>query len=380
MAIHEKRLIQEFLRLVRINSHSRKEGLIASFLAEKIRGMGGEVRFDDAGEKVKGEVGNLIATFKGTPSKPPILLSAHMDTVVPGEGVQPMEEEKIIKSDGKTVLGGDDKSGIAIILEAIQVIKENQVPHGDIEVVFTICEEAGLLGAKYLDITRLRSRYGLVLDSDDVGFLFTRAPASCRLEFEIYGLEAHAGMAPEKGLSAIQLAAEAISSMKLGRIDWETTANLGIMQGGVAVNIIPNHVSIQGEARSHDEVKLKNQVQHMIDCFDRAINGTVITVDGKIIRGRMEKNIYKDYDRMNLSEKSEIVQLVLRAAENKNLTVQTQAMGGGCDANIFNQKGIQVANLGTGMRNIHTVSEYLILDEFIRAAEIIYEVLVLNSK
>ena len=380
MVINQRRMIEGLLQLVQIDSHSRKEGMIASFLAEKIQKMGGEATFDDAGEKVKGEVGNLIAKFKGDPSIPPMLLSAHMDTVVPGEGVHPVVEENVIRSDGNTVLGGDDKSGIAIILEVIQSIRENQILHGDIEVAFTICEEAGLLGAKHLDMSRFRSKYGLVLDSDDAGFLFTRAPASSRLEFRIFGLEAHAGMAPEKGLSAIQLAGDAISRMKLGRIDQETTANLGVIQGGDAVNIVPNRVTILGEARSHNEEKLKRQVEHMIDCFEKAIEGSIINVDGKQVRGRLEKNIYKDYERMDLPDNSPIVHLVLRAAQNKNLNVQTRAMGGGCDANIFNQRGIQVANLGTGMRNIHSVSEYLIIEEFIRAAEIIYEVLLINSE
>jgi tripeptide aminopeptidase len=380
LEINRQRLIQTLLQLVQIDSHSRKEGKIAASLAEKLRVMGGEVVFDDAGEKVKGEVGNLIAIFRGDPLKRPIFLSAHMDTVVPGEGVNPVVEETVIRSDGKTVLGGDDKSGLAIILEVIHRIQENGVAHGDIEVVFTICEEAGLLGAKYLDMSRFRSRYGLVLDSDDAGFLFTRAPSSSRLEFKIFGLEAHAGMAPEKGVSAIQLAGQAISQMKLGRIDHETTANLGVIQGGAAVNIVPNLVTIQGEARSHDEEKLEEQIQHMVGCFEKVMAGSRKVVDGKTVQGRLEKNIYKDYERMDLPEESPIVKLVLRAAKNKGLSVQTRAMGGGCDANIFNQKGVQVANLGTGMRNIHSVSEYLIIDEFIRSAEIIYEVLILNSK
>ncbi|MBI1823673.1 MAG: M20/M25/M40 family metallo-hydrolase [Nitrospirae bacterium] len=378
--INQNRLIQTLLQLIGIDSHSRKEGKIAAFLAEKLRNLGGDVCFDDAGEKVKGEVGNLIAIFEGDPSKPAMLLSAHMDTVVPGEGVTPVVSEKIIKSDGRTVLGGDDKSGLAIILEVIQKLKENKDQHGKLEVVFTICEEAGLLGAKLLDISRFNARYGLVLDSDDAGFLFTRAPSSSRLEFRIFGLESHAGMAPEKGLSAIQLAGMGISKMKLGRIDSETTANLGKIEGGSAVNIVPNRVTIEGEARSHNDEKLERQIEHMVDCFEKAASENYITVDGRLVRGRVEKNIYRDYNRMDLSDSTAIVRLVLRAAQNRHLSVQTRAMGGGCDANIFNQKGIQVANLGTGMRNIHSLSEYLIVDEFLQAAEIIYEVLRVNGE
>jgi tripeptide aminopeptidase len=219
----------------------------------------------------------------------------------------------------------------------------------------------------------------LVLDSDDAGFLFTKAPSSSRLEFKIFGLESHAGMAPEKGISAIQLAGRAISNMKLGRIDSETTANLGRIEGGSAVNIVPNLVTLEGEARSHDDQKLEKQIDHMVDCFEKAVRDSHVTVDGQTVQGRVEKKIVRDYNRMNVSDASPIVQLVQRAARNKQLSVMTRAMGGGCDANIFNQKGLEVANLGTGMRNIHSLSEYLIIDEFLQSAEIIYEVVRLNG-
>ena len=174
-----------------------------------------------------------------------------MDTVVPGEGIRPIRDGDILRTDGRTVLGGDDKSGVAIICEALRVVKENRLPCADVDVVFTICEEAGLIGAKCLDVSRLRARTGLVLDSDSVGFLFTKAPAKNRMEFRVHGLEAHAGVCPERGINAIQVAAEGIAHMRLGRIDHETTANIGVVEGGMAVNIVPNQVVLRGEARSH---------------------------------------------------------------------------------------------------------------------------------
>lgn len=375
--MNKERLIALFLELVKIDSHSRREGRIAARLAGILKEMGASVSIDGAGAIVGGETGNVIGIFKGDTSLTPILLSAHMDTVAPGEGVCPVVEEGRIRSDGRTVLGGDDKSGIAIIIEAVRKVLEGALPHGDIEVVFTICEEAGLLGAKNLKTEGFRSSYGLVLDSDDAGFLFTRAPSAVRLEFVVRGIAAHAGMAPEKGLSAIQIASRAISGMKLGRIDFETTANLGIIHGGTAVNIVPDQVMVEGEARSHDEEKLARQVSHMTGCFESAVSGAA---DGHAAGASLEKKITKDYERMSLPDDSRIVRLVLRAAEQSGLSVKTKEMGGGCDANIFNRRGFEVANLGTGMRNIHSVSEYLLVDEFLRTAEVVFQTLVLNGR
>ncbi|HXN06282.1 MAG TPA: M20/M25/M40 family metallo-hydrolase [Nitrospiria bacterium] len=378
--MNKERLIALFLELVKIDSHSRREGKIAARLAGILKEMGASVSIDGAGAVVGGETGNVIGIFKGDPSLPPILLSAHMDTVAPGEGVCPVVEGGRIRTDGKTVLGGDDKSGIAIIIEGVRKILEEDLPHGDIEVVFTICEEAGLLGAKHLETEGFRSRYGLVLDSDDAGFLFTRAPSAVRLEFVVRGVAAHAGMAPEKGLSAIQIASRAISGMKLGRIDFETTANLGVIQGGTAVNIVPDQVMVEGEARSHDEEKLARQVSHMTGCFESAVSAASIVIDGHAAGASLEKKITKDYERMHLPDDSRIVRLVLRAAEQRGLSVKTKEMGGGCDANIFNRRGFEVANLGTGMRNIHSVSEYLLVDEFLQTAEVVFQTLVLNGR
>ena len=251
--INRERLKNFLIELIKIDSLSRREYDVAMRLKSELEELGAELTIDNAGEMVGGNVGNLIAKFPGTvPASQPLLLSAHMDTVVPGEGIVPILDGDILRTDGTTVLGGDDKSGVAIICEVLRVIKENAIPCSAIDVVFTICEEAGLIGAKCLDITSLRARTGLVLDSDSVGFLFTRAPAANRMEFRVHGLEAHAGVCPEKGINAIKVAAEGIAQMNLGRIDHETTANIGVIEGGMAVNIVPNQVVLKGEARSHD--------------------------------------------------------------------------------------------------------------------------------
>lgn len=378
--INRERLRQYLLDLVQIDSHSREEAQVAARLRADLEALGIDVSVDDAGEKVGGDTGNVIARVNGNvPGAPPIFLAAHMDTVVPGKGVKPVIDGSIIRTDGTTVLGGDDKSGVAIIVEVLRTLKEQNLPHGDIDAVFTICEEVGLLGAKHLDMERIRSTYGLVLDSDDIGYLFTKAPSADHMEFVIHGLEAHAGVCPEDGISAIKIAAEAIAAMKLGRIDSETTANIGVIEGGMATNIIPNRVVLKGEARSHDEAKLDAQTEHMRSCLREAASKYSVVVDGKTVNASVDENVTREYSSMNVPDDSKIVQLVIRAANNLNQQVQTLATGGGCDANVFNKRGLEVANLGTGMQAIHTVKEWLDVKDMYRSADIVLEIVRLNA-
>src|SRR5919205_1664113 len=263
--INQERIKNLLLELVQIDSVSREERDVAQRIKAYCEELGAEVFIDDAGEKVGGNTGNVIARFPGTvPDAEPIMMSAHMDTVVPGRGVKPIVEGDIIRTDGTTVLGGDDKSGCAVILETIRSLQEKSIPHAPIDAVFSICEEVGLLGAKHLDMSKVRAKYGIVFDSDDPGFLFTKGPSANHFEIKIHGLESHAGVAPEQGISAIRIAAEAISAMKLFRIDDETTANIGIIEGGKATNIITNFVYLKGEARSLNEEKLRAQCDHMV--------------------------------------------------------------------------------------------------------------------
>jgi tripeptide aminopeptidase len=378
--INPERLKNLLIELIKIDSLSRKEYDVAMRLKREMEDLGAQVSIDDAGEKVGGNVGNLIAHFTGTaPEAMPILLSAHMDTVVPGEGIVPILDGDILRTDGRTVLGGDDKSGVAIICEVLRVIRENGFPCSDVDVVFTICEEAGLIGAKCLDVNRLRARTGLVLDSDSVGFLFTKAPAANRMEFRIHGLEAHAGVCPEKGVNAIKVAADGIAQMSLGRIDHETTANIGVIEGGMAVNIVPNSVILKGEARSHSQEKLEHQTEQMLRCLQDAAARHTLEVGGAQFTATVEAKIERDYDRMDVSDRAPIVQLVRAAAKNLRVDVKTLATGGGCDANVLNQKGLEVANLSTGMREIHTVKEWLDLKDLNLSAQMVLEVVRLNA-
>src|ERR687889_489745 len=293
--INQERIKNLLLELVQIDSVSRKERQVAERIKQLCEEMGAQVEIDDAGEKVGGNSGNVIARFPGTlPGAETIMMSAHMDTVVPGEGVKPIVEGDIIRTDGTTVLGGDDKSGCAVIIETIRCLQEQSIPHAPIEAVFSICEEVGLLGAKHVDVSRLKAKYGIVFDSDDPGFLFTKGPSANHMEWKIYGLESHAGVAPEAGISAIKIAAEAISEMKLGRIDEETTANIGVIQGGEATNIITNFVILKGEARSLDDSKLEAQTAHMVKCLEDAAAKYEVTVDGVTTKASVDSHVTRE--------------------------------------------------------------------------------------
>ena len=385
--IEKERMTEHVMDIIKIDSLSKKEKDVALRLQKDMEELGAECFYDDAGEKVGGNVGNLIVKLEGNkPDAPPFFLSAHMDTVGPGEGIKPRIEDGIIRSDGTTILGSDDKSGVAVIVETIRAIKENGVPHGDIEIAFTICEEIGLLGSKHIDMSKFNSRQGIVLDSSTPDRLVLRCPSADKVEFVVQGLEAHAGLCPENGLSAIQITSEAISNMRLGRIDDLTTANIGVISGGRATNIIPNRVKVIGEARSHDEETLKSQVDHMRECFHDAVARYQVTLhddlspEGTTYVAKLEEYIERSYDRMDVDVKSRPVTLVDAAVKNLGYEIKHHTSGGGCDANYFNKFGIECANLGTGMYDLHTVNEYLVLEEFYRSAEILLEAIRLNTK
>ena len=374
-------MLNHFLELVQIDSESREEKDVAENLRKAAEDAGGVTRYDDAGEKIGGNVGNLFIRFEGTnPNAMPLFLSAHMDTVVPGRGVRPRVDGERVVTDGTTILGGDDKSGCALVIEVMRSLKEQQIGHGEIEVCFTIGEEKGLLGAKAFDTSGLKSKYGIVLDSDDPGLACTRAPAADRMEWIIHGKESHAGVEPEKGISAIRVAANAIAKMALGRIDAQTTANIGGIEGGSATNIITNRVRVIGEARSLDPEKLERQTHHMSRCFHAAAEATPeITINGTTYRARIDERIERDYGPMEVPDDSPVVRLLFRAARLRGVDLRTGEMGGGCDANAFNHKGLECVNFGTGMRDIHTVQEWLDLSEFYRSADLVFDTLKVNA-
>ncbi|GMQ79748.1 MAG: M20/M25/M40 family metallo-hydrolase [Thermodesulfobacteriota bacterium] len=376
--INRKRLAETFKFLVQIDSVSKEEDVIANEIKKILESMGAETFVDNAGDKIGGNSGNLIAKFKGNTQAPPLLLNAHMDTVEPGRGVTAVLENGTFTSDGTTILGADDKSAIAILLETLNILKENDLPYGPLELVFTVCEEIGLQGAKHHDLNAVTATYGFALDATDTEGIVTRAPSANRLEFIIHGKDAHAGAAPEKGINAISLASKAIAKLELGRIDQETTCNIGIIEGGIATNIVPNLVKVKGEVRSHDEEKLNKITNEIVFSFNEVIdNYKQMNPNDEL--PRVEINIKKDFPRTHIPADHPVIKLATRAAENLGRKMKTKTTGGGADANIFFEKGIFTGVLGTGMRDMHTVRESVKLDDMVRTAELLLEIIRLHS-
>ena len=377
--IDRERLTQTFSRLVRIDSVSKEEKAISEVLCRILTSMEADVAQDDTGEKIGGQTGNIVATFKGNVTVPPMILNAHMDTVEPGRGVEPIFENGVFSSEGDTILGADDKSALAVILEVLWIIKENNLPHGPLEVVFTVCEEIGLLGAKNLDFGMLSSTYGFALDATDPQGIITRAPSANYLVFTVHGKAAHAGARPEKGINAIQIAGKAIADMKLGRIDHETTCNIGIIEGGLAINIVPERVRVEGEARSHDEEKLNQVTKAMVASFQKVVSDACEQSSEDNLPF-LEHAVEKEFTRTDIPENHRVVTLASQAATNLNRTMVCKSTGGGADANVFSQHGIDLGVIGTGMMDMHTVKESVKLDDMVATAELLLEIIRLHAQ
>jgi tripeptide aminopeptidase len=376
--IDTNRLAETFQSLVSIDSVSREEGRLARVLAQSLAKLGAETRFDTAGENVAGDTGNLVARFKGNASSPPLLLSAHMDTVEPGKGVTAVLQDGVFTSDGTTILGADDKSALAIILETLHVLKEDRIVHGPLEIVLTICEEVGLLGAKHLDYDLLTATYGYVLDATDTDGIVTRAPAANRFELVVHGKASHAGAAPEKGINAIWLTGQAIGGLSLGRVDRETTCNIGIIEGGIATNIVPDKVIVKGEVRSHDPNKLQAVTDTIVSAFQKAVDDCRVETYHEE-RPRLEVNIERDFPATHIPENHPVVALARQAAANLGRNMICKLSGGGADANIFFEKGIFTGVLGTGMKDVHTVGESVALDDMVKSVELLLEIIRLQA-
>ncbi len=374
--INTKRLAKRFVQLAEIDSVSKEEGKIGDELAQMLTDMGADVVFDTAGEQVGGDCGNLIARFEGNTQGEPIFLSGHMDTVEPGRGVKVVFRDGIFRSNGDTILGSDDKSALAIILEVMDVILENQLPHPPMEIIFTICEELGLMGAKHLDMSLIRSKFGYILDSTDTEGIVTRAPAANRFIIKVFGKDAHAGACPEKGINAISVASEAISNLTVGRIDDETTCNLGIIQGGKATNIVPDLVVIDGEARSHDHEKLDLITKKIESAFVRAADQFRFNNDPL---PQIQFDLEQDFPATNIPEDHRVVRLAVKAAEHLGQKMISKTIGGGADANIFFGQGIIAGVLGTGMTDVHTVRESINIADMENTARLVLEIIRIHA-
>lgn len=364
--MNNDRLISQFLDYVKIPSPSTKEGTFAKVLKAEMESIGFQVIVDGSGTNTKSDTGNLIGYLKGSRDVEPIIFCAHMDTVTPCENIEPIIEDGIIRSAGNTILSGDDKAGIVAILEGIRHIKENNIPHGDIEVIFTVCEEVGLLGAKFLDYSQIKSKMAFILDSSGpVGDVIVHGPAQAQIRAQFHGKAAHAGLYPENGISAIQVASRAIDRMNLLRIDEETTANVGTIHGGAATNIVADYVDVEFECRSLNEEKLDKQIKHMVDTIEKSAKDFGSSVDVQVDHA---------YPVFSISDDKPILDIIEKAIAKSGLQYNPTSTGGGSDTNIFNGKGISTVTLAIGMYNAHSVDEYIAVDDIVKSAELVVNI------
>lgn len=362
--LSKERLIKRFEEMVKISSLSLKEGEFSNYLKREFERLGLPYKEDNADKKIGSNSGNLIAYLEGKGE--PIFLCAHMDTVSPGENIVPKIEGEYIKSSGNTILGADNKSAISAILEAIEAIKEDGIDNINVEIIFTVSEEIGLLGAKNLDFSLIKSKEGYVLDSaEELGTVIVKAPYHSRFYLNIYGKASHAGTEPEKGLSAILLASEFILSLPWGKIDEDTTGNVGIIRGGRATNIIPDEVYLEGEFRSLEFEKLNL-------CLER-FGEKLKDIEKKGGKWSLKKeDLYKGY---SFNEKDPIVERLKYILGSLDFKLNLRSTKGGSDANIFNERGLKALNIGIAVENPHSVEERIKIDNLFGLSKIVYYLL-----
>ena len=342
-----------FLELAALPSPPGEERLVADRVTAYLRDLGLEVDEDDAGERIGSNAGNLLARLPGRANGgTPIFLCAHLDTVPPQGPLEPVVgEDGVVRNAGGTILGADNKAAVVAMLEgARRIVAENR-PHAGVELLLTQKEEVGLLGAGAFDHTRLEAELGYVYDqAGPVGQIVLGAPTGRVLTVRFHGRAAHSGMYPEEGRSAIAAAARAIADLRLGRIDEETTANVGLISGGSARNIIPEWCTLEAEVRSHDDRKVADIVQEMLDAFGFAASLEDCTV---------ETDVRETYGAYRFRRGDRVVELAATALERCGFEVRTALSGGGADANVFNARGIPCLNIANGMAEIHTSDEHI---------------------
>ncbi|MGN7455871.1 M20/M25/M40 family metallo-hydrolase [Paenibacillus pasadenensis] len=364
--IQRERLIEEFMELVRVDSETGDEAAISEVLKAKFGAFGLTIEEDEAAQATGHGANNLFVTLPASEgvSGPTIFFTSHMDTVRPGKGIQPrLDGDGYLRSDGTTILGSDDKAGLAAMLEALRVLKETGARHGEVQFVITVGEESGLAGARALDRSKLRAEFGYALDSNgEIGGIATSAPGQAKIRIEVTGRSAHAGVNPEDGISAIQVASKAIARMPLGRIDHETTANIGRFEGGGATNVVCDSALLLAEARSADRAKLERQIEAMRQAAESAAAefGAAAKLEAT--------HLYPSYKH---SDDSPVVQAAAEAIRAIGLQPRTFPSGGGSDANIFNGFGVPTVNLAIGYEHIHTTKEQLKADDLVRTAELV---------
>ncbi len=361
--INKKRLINTFLELVKIDSPSEDEEKMALAVSEKLKKLGAKVKRDS--------FGNVIGQFDGKGT--PLMLNAHLDTVEPGRNIKPIVTEDTIKTDGSTVLGSDPKAGVSIILEALTTIREAKTDHPPLDIVFTREEETSLGGAINLDYSLLRAKEGIVFDGDEeVWKIFISSPTYYAIDATITGRSAHAGVEPEKGLSAIMIAAEILTQFPQGRIDKETTANIGLISGGSVRNAVPETVTLEGEIRSRNPKTLKKILAEVEKAFKDARK--------KYPQAAIELQLLKDFEGFVVPKNHSLIKRATSVLKQLKLPAELKDSGGGSDANIFFTHGIDVIIVGTGVYDAHTTRENLVISQMVEAANFCEQFILSASK
>lgn len=361
--VNEQRLLELFLDLAKIDGPSTKEQLVADYLAKELPKLGFTIEFDEAHKNFNGEVGNLVAWKEGTdPTIPPLFFSTHMDTVLPTKNLTPVIKDGVIYSDGTTILGADDRAALASYIEAIRAVIESEIPHGPIELLLTVNEQPGLVGARFMDYSKIKSKVGYIFDSSgDVGQTILKGPFSSRIYLKVKGNAAHIALNAEEGNSAFVIAAAGLLKMKLGKVDEETLANIGMIEGGELTSIIPGTVTLAGEVRSFSKEKLNMQLRHMEQVMKEA---------AKELGGVVEITLEKKYSGFDIPEEHILVQNVTDASRQINLQPYLTNTLGGADTNVLNENGLTCITLGNGFQNIHSYRECISIENLINTGRL----------
>jgi tripeptide aminopeptidase len=351
-----------FVELARVPSPPGEERAVADRVIDYLQGLALLVDEDDAGARIESTIGNLYSRVEPNGGGTPLFFCAHLDTVPPEGPLEPVIDDGVVRNAGGTILGADNKAAVAAMLEATRrVVAENR-PHGGIELLFTPKEEVGLRGAAAFDHERLNARVGYVYDhAGPVGEVILGAPFQCKLDVAFHGRAAHSGMYPEEGRSAIVAAARAIADLRLGRLDDETTANVGSIRGGSARNIVPERCFFEAEARCHDERKLAELVEEMLE---------TITFAGQLAECDVETQVDPSARGYRFKRDDEPVRLAAAALDLVGLQPSYGLSGGGADANVFNERGLQCLNLANGMTDIHTPDERIAIADLERMVDV----------
>lgn len=350
------------VELCAIRSQTGDERAMADRIGAELTAIGLTWDEDGSGETTGCNAGNLYCRLPATASGMPLFFCAHLDTVPPVGELLPVIEEGRVRNTGGTILGSDNKAAVVAMIEAVRRIVGEGRDHAGIELLFTTAEETGLHGADAFDVSRLEAKHGFVYDQGaEIGEIVLGAPGAFAIQATVQGRASHAGMAPEEGRSAIAAASRAIAEMRLGRVDDISTANVGVIIGGTARNIVPEFCTFHAEARSHDEGRLSGLIQEMLDAISFAADAGECTAETVVTR---------QYHAYRFASDDPVVRLARSAFERLGIPVVEALSGGAADANVFNQKGLSCLNLANGMMEIHTPDEWIAVDDVERMVEV----------